>query len=331
MMVGVSRRTFVRATAGWLALTAVGLQAQPRRSGARVAVLLATNRSATTHLMKAFTGRMAELGWSEGKNIEYVVRYAENDAARFGPLAAELLAGKPDVLFAPFGPVALAAIKHDRRTPVVFALTIDPVGLGLVASLARPGGNATGLTTRGEQIIGKRLELLREVVPSMRRVGVLIDRELSTARTEMEVAELQRAASDLGMQVVLERYGIKDELRPAVDRLKRNGADAIFGMAEQYGRRRELVTQVTHAGLAGCYNSTDYVNAGGLMALGPKYEDRYRRAADYVDKILRGAKPSDLPVEEASTLELVVNAKAAKALGIKIPNSVLLRADRVIE
>jgi putative ABC transport system substrate-binding protein len=281
--------------------------------------------------MKAFTVRMAELGWTESKNIEYFLRYAENDASRFGPLAAELFAGKPDVLFAPFGPAAVAAIKHDRRTPVVFALTIDPVALGLVQSLARPGGNATGVGTRSEEVIAKRLQLIKEVLPAVRRVGVLINPELSTARTEMELAELQRAASQLGLQLIFERYGIKDELRPAIGRLKHNGAEAIFGMAEQYGRQRELVTEVALAGLPASYNSTDYVNAGGLMALSTSYADRYRKAADYVDKILRGIKPSALPVELASTLELVVNAKAAKALGITIPNSVLIRADRVIE
>jgi putative ABC transport system substrate-binding protein len=331
MTAGAARRTFVRATAGWLALTAVGLKAQPRRLGARVAVLLATNRNATNHLMKAFTGQMADLGWMEGKNIEYLVRYAENDAGRFGPLASELLAEKPDVVFAPYGPAAMAARKRDLRTPVVFALTTDPVALGLVASLGRPGGNATGVSTRGEELIAKRLQLMKQVIPSMRSVGVLIAQENATLRTEVEIAELQQAANAFGVQLLFERYLIKDDLGKVLEHLKRQGVDAIFGMPEQYGRREEFVAQVARARLPTSYNSADYVDAGGLMSLGPSFEDRYRRAALYVDKILRGAKPSDLPVEQASSVELTLNAKTAKTLGITIPHSVLLRADRVIE
>ena len=329
MTVPPSRRRLVLATLG--AMAAARLYAEPRSSRARVGVLLATNRQSTRHLMSAFTARMTERGWVEDRNIEYPVRYAENDARRFGPLARELLAQQLDVLFAPFGPAALAAKKLDRHTPIVFALTTDPVGLGLVADLARPGGNATGVCTRGEELIAKRLQLLNEVAAPVRRIGALIHRELWTARTEMELTELKRAAGALGIEVIIRPYAENEDFGPALEALKRSGAEAVFGMPEQYGRRAQFVAEVARVRLPASYPSADYVHAGGLMALAPSYPDRYRRAADYVDRILRGAKPSELAVEQASTLNLTLNAKAARALGLAIPQSVLLRADEVIE
>lgn len=324
------RALLLAAAAGMVSTQTTGfLHAAERR---RVAILLATNAKSTQHLLEAFTSRMRELGWVEGKNIEYLVRYAEGQAARFAPIARDLLGGNPDVLFAPYGPAALAAMRHGLPTPIVFALTIDPVAMGLVTSLARPGGTATGVSTRGEEVIAKRLELLREIVPSVRRLGLVITEDLVTrTRTPLELAELQRAAGRLGIEIVVERHGNKDELGRVIDRLKRSGVDAIWGMPEQYAQRAELVAHAIRAKLPGSYNSSEYVEAGGLFSLAPSFPGRYRQAANYVDKILRGARPAELPVEQASTLELTLNLSTAKALGIAMAPGILLRADRVIE
>jgi putative ABC transport system substrate-binding protein len=325
------RRTVVLGAAAGAMLAAVGVRAQTalRR---RVAVLIATDAKSTAHLFDAFAGRMRELGWVEGSNIEYVVRYAESRSATFGPLAGELLAATPDVLFAPYGAAAVAALRHGTPTPIVFALTTDPVGHGLVASLARPGGTATGVSTRGDEVIAKRLELLRDIVPSVKRIGLLINEELATRfRTSLEVDGLKRAAERVGIDVVMERYNTREDLGGAIDKLVRRRVDSLWGMPEQYGQRAELVSHTMRARLPGSYNSSEYVEAGGLFSLAPSFPGRYRQAAGYVDRILRGAKPGELPVEEASTLEFTLNLKAARALGLKVPPAVLLRADRVIE
>lgn len=329
----MNRRNFVHLAAGLL-VAIPAAHAQTRKK-ARLAVLLHTNPEGTRHLLAAFIDRLAELGWTEGKNVEFLVRYAEGDAGRHAPLVAEVLAQKPDVIYASFGPFALAAKKQTAELPIVFSMVDDPVAMGLAATLARPGGNVTGVTTRGRELAGKRLEILREVVPSLRRIGVT--GLVSTPEHRAILDEVGRAAGKLGVEVVeavKAQWALSDHaaLGPAIAELVRHRVDALLGLTYLiYPLHREFVQQVAHAKLPAIYDAEEFVQAGGLMSLSVSFIDRFREAANYVDRILRGAKPADLPVQEPMRFAFTVNLKTAKALGLRIPQSVLARADRVIE
>lgn len=326
----MKRRALLLGAAGAALAATLNVAAQsPRR--ARVAVLIATNPEATRRLMRTFTARMSELGWAAEKNIEYSVRFAEGRSERFASMAAEALVDKPDLIFAPFGPVAREVVMRSRAMPVVFAIVTDPVSLGLVQSLPRPGGNATGVTTRSSDLAVKRVQLLKEIFPGLRRIGYLVNREGTEVTARETLAEMNRAAGQLSVRIVSVEMSIGDAFGPAIDRLRSEGAEAVLGELYQYGRRREFLDAIARAKLPAVYATNEFVDEGGLMSLSVSLEDRYRAAAVYVDRILRGAKPADLPVEEPTRHELVVNLKAARSLGIKIPTSILVRADRVIE
>jgi putative ABC transport system substrate-binding protein len=308
----------------------ISIHAQQPRP-ARVAVLISTNPQATRRLMRTFTTRMAELGWVSGKSIQYSLRFAEGRSERYPAMAAEALAEEPDLVFAPFGPVAREVVARSRTVPIVFAIVTDPIVLGLVKSLARPGGNATGVTTRSSELAVKRVQLLKEVLPALRRVGYLVNREGTEVTARETLGEMNRATSQLGIQIVSAEMGVADPFRPAINRLRARGAEAILGELYQYGRRREFLDAIADARLPAVYATNEFVDEGGLMSLSVSLDDRYRAAAGYVDRILRGAKPADLPVEEPTRHELVVNLNAARSLGLKIPASILVRADRVVE
>jgi putative ABC transport system substrate-binding protein len=273
--------------------------------------------------------RLHELGWTDGRTVAIQYRWAEGRAERSAELAAELARLKVDVIVTG-GNAALAAKQASSAVPIVFALVDDPVGMGLVASLARPGGNVTGLSFQAADLAGKRLALLREVVPGLRRLAIMANVEYPNAASEMR--EVQIAARTLGIDATTFEIRRAEDIAPAFEALKHR-ADALYvvGDALVITHRVRINTLALIARLPTIYVIREYVEAGGLMSYGPNLADGYRRAADYVDKILRGAKPGDIPVELPTNFDLVLNLTTAKALGLTIPESFLLRADEVIE
>lgn len=286
----------------------------------------------------AFEERLAELGWIQGRNIEFILRYTYFSSVladrfrAYRSVVAEVLSQKPDLIYAPLGPVALAAKQLTKDVPIVFSLVDDPVASGLVASLRRPDGNVTGVTTRSRELSGKRLQTLKEVVPHLRRIG-LVRTQLSLEGL-IAIDGINQAAAQLGLQMVsADHYhsGSPDVARKLAD-LKARGADAIVGLSYLHWHiQQELVDQASLARLPAVYDAVEFVEAGGLMSIVPSFEERYRAAAGYVDRILRGGKPGDLPVEEPTTFPMTVNLRAAKMLGLALPQALLLRADRIIE
>jgi putative ABC transport system substrate-binding protein len=264
--------------------------------------------------------------------IEY--RSAEGKLGRFPALVAELVALKVDVIVVAGTPASLAAKQATRTLPIVFATAADPVGSGLVTSLARPGGNITGLSILSPELVGKRLELLKQAVPGVSRVAVLWQPGGHDERTDKDILkDAEVAARALGVRLqVVEARGPEDFDRAFSDMTRaRAGALTVLTGIMFLNERRRLVDLAAEKRLPAVYGGRDFVDAGGLMAYGPNLADLYRRAATYVDKILKGAKPGDLPVEQPTKFELVINLKTAKALGLTIPQSVLERADEVIQ
>ena len=280
----------------------------------------------------AFRNRLAEAGWVEGRDIEYVFAYDHGDSARHEKMIADLLARKPSVLMAVFGNVALVAMKQTRDVPIVFAISSNPEKIGLVASLARPGGNVTGVSTREVEILGKRVELMREISPVIRRIAVLTNPSSPTI-AESYVRNYTEQAAKFGIQVMVAEARSAEELRPAFDRMAKEGAQGLLTVADsvQLQLREQIAAHAARLRLVAVYVVRDFVEAGGLASYGINLEEQYRRAAVHVDKILRGAKPADLPVEEPTHFHLAVNLKAARAQGLKLPQSVLVRADEVVE
>ena len=273
--------------------------------------------------------RLHELGWTDGRTVEIRYRWAEGRAERWAEIAAEFVRLKVDVIVTG-GNAAVAAKQASSAVPIVFALVDDPVGLGLIASLARPGGNVTGLSIQNPDLAGKRVELLREVVPGLRRLAIMANVELPSAASEMR--EVQTAARTLDLDATTFPIRRAEDIAPAFEALK-GSADALYivGDGLVITHRVRINTLALIARLPTIYPVREYVDAGGLMSYGPNFPDQFRRAADYVDKILRGAKPGEIPVEQPTKFDLVINLTTAKALGLTIPESFLLRADEAIE
>jgi putative ABC transport system substrate-binding protein len=286
--------------------------------------------SAWSHWVAAFAQRLHELGWIEGRAVAIEYRWAEGRGERFAEIAAEFVRLKVDVIITVGS--AVAATKQVTSTiPIVFAIAVDPVGSGMVASLARPGGNATGISVQSTELAGKRLEILREVLPDFRRLAIIAN--VGYPAAVLETNEVQVAARKLGLDVV-DKLEIRkpEDVAPAFDALK-GGAQALYvcGDALVDALRARVNTLALGARLPTIYPNREYLQAGGLMSYGANFSDLFRRAADLVDKILRGANPADIPVEQPTKFELVINLTAAKALGLKIPEAFLLRADELIE
>ncbi len=311
----------------------VAAEAQQAAKVARIGYL-ATNLAANPHLLEAFRQGLRDLGYVEGRNLVIEYRSAEGNLERLPALAAELVALKVDVIVGPGTPHALAAKQATRALPIVFAFAADPVTSGLVTSLARPGGNVTGLSNLTPELVGKRLELLTQAVPGVSRVAVLWQpggRDERTDKDILKAAEVAARALGVRLQFV-EARGPADIDRAFSDMTRaRAGALTVLSSTMFFSERRRLVDLVAKNRLPAVYPFREFVDAGGLMAYGPNVADMYRRAATYVDKILKGAKPGDLPVEQPAKFELVINLKIAKALGLTIPQSVLGRADQVIQ
>ena len=274
--------------------------------------------------------RLRELGWIEGRTIAIEYRWAEGRTERAAEIAAELVQRKVDVIVTSGTAVVVATMQATSVIPIVFAAAGDPVGTGLIASLARPGGNVTGLSTQEADVSGKKLELLREVVPGLGRLALLGN--VGNPSVVLDMREAQAAARTLGLEVTTLEIRRGEDIVPAFEAL--NGREealyVVFDALVNTPRIR-INTLALAARLPTMHGIRDYVEAGGLMSYGTNFPDLFRRAADYVDKILRGAKPADLPVEQPTKFDLVINLTTAKALGLTIPESFLLRADEVIE
>ena len=323
----MKRRTFITllgaATAAW------PLAARAQQKLPTIGYLGTAAAAAWAPWTAAFVQRLHELGWTDGRTVEIRYRWAEGRAERWAEIAAEFVRLKVDVIVTG-GNAAVAAKQASSAVPIVFALVDDPVGLGLIASLARPGGNVTGLSIQNPDLAGKRVELLREVVPGLRRLAIMANVELPSAASEMR--EVQTAARTLDLDATTFPIRRAEDIAPAFEALK-GSADALYivGDGLVITHRVRINTLALIARLPTIYPVREYVDAGGLMSYGPNFPDQFRRAADYVDKILRGAKPGEIPVEQPTKFDLVINLTTAKALGLTIPESFLLRADEVIE
>jgi putative tryptophan/tyrosine transport system substrate-binding protein len=277
----------------------------------------------------AFVGQLRKLGWIEGRTITIEYRWSQARPERAAEIAAEFVRLKVDVIVT--SGTAVPTVKQATAViPVVFAITIDPVGTGLVASLARPGGNVTGLSVQQADIAGKRLELLREVVPRLRRLAIIVD--VGFAQGVLEMGEVKATARTLGLEVTPLEIRRAEDIAPAFEALKAQ-ADAVYVVVNALvsANRTRIITLALGARLPTIFNTRDFVQAGALMSYGPNYSDMFRRTADLVDKILRGTKPGDIPVEQPTKFEFVVNLTTAKALGLEVPPTLLARADEVIE
>ena len=329
-MSGIGRREFViliggSAVAAW----PVKARAQQPAKLPTIGFLGTAAASAWGPWTAAFVQRLHELGWIEGRTVAIQYRWAEGRADRWAEIAAEFVRLKVDVIVTG-GNAAVAAKQASSAVPIVFARVDDPVGLGLIASLARPGGNVTGLSIQNPDLAGKRVELLREVVPGLRRLAIMANVELPSAASEMR--EVQTAARTLDLDATTFPIRRAEDIAPAFEALK-GSADALYVVGDGLviTHRVRINTLALIARLPTIYPVREYVDAGGLMSYGPNFPDQFRRAADYVDKILRGAKPGEIPVEQPTKFDLVINLTTAKALGLTIPESFLLRADEAIE
>jgi putative tryptophan/tyrosine transport system substrate-binding protein len=288
-----------------------------------------TTASAWGPWTAAFVQRLRELGWIEGRNLTIEYRWADARSERFAEIAAEFVRLKVDVIVTG-GNAAVAAKQASSAVPIVFALVDDPIGMGLIASLSRPGGNVTGLAVQATDLAGKRLALLREIVPGLRRLAIMANVDYPSAGLEM--GEIQTAAGMLGLEVAPLEIRRAEDIAPAFEALKgRAAALYVVGDALVMTHRVRINTLALAARLPTSFNYREYVEAGGLMSYGANLSDLFRRAADYVDKILPGAKPGDLPVEQPTRFSLIINLTTAKALGLEISPTLLARADEVIE
>ena len=294
----------------------------------RVGILFASSKSSLN--LQAFLQELQRLGYIEGQNVSIVSRFAEGNFERLPALAVELVAQNVDIVFAGSTVVVQAAQRATASIPIVFAVAADPVSSGFVSSLARPGGNITGMSNLSRELSAKRVQILKEMAPKASRVAVLTSDDAPVAH---QLAEIQDVAKQLGVNVLPTKLLSRDDLGNAHKLLRNWRADAIvvIDSSTNYFNRKLLVEFAAQARLPAIYAASQYVDAGALISYGANLEDLYRRAAQYVDKILKGAKPADLPVEEPTKFDMVVNMKTAKALGIKIPQSILVQATKVIE
>jgi len=295
-----------------------------------VGFMVSGSQATYTQNVAAFVQRMRELGWTDGDNVAIVYRWAEGVNERYAQIAAEFIKLKVDVIVTSGSEGIGAAKQATAAIPIVFAVTADPVAIGLVESLAHPGGNVTGLSGETTDFARKEIELLRELVPGLQRLAILTNP--NSPGIMAETASVQAAARTVGLDVVTLLVRQPEEIMAAFDGLK-SKADALYCVPGPLMRTNcvRIVTLALAAKLPAIYGGRDYVDAGGLISYGPDPVDNYRRAANFVDKILRGTNPADIPVEQPTKLLLFVNLTTAKALGLTIPQSILLRADDVIE
>jgi putative ABC transport system substrate-binding protein len=324
----VRRREVIAGIAGAAAWPLAASAQQPGRLPT-IGFLGQSTSSNWTQWTGAFVQRLRELNWIEGRNVAIEYRWAEGRSERLAEFAAEFVRLRVDVIVTG-GSGAIAAKQVTSTIPVVFAVAVDPVGSGMVASLARLGGNVTGLSIQSSDLAGKRLELLREVLPGLRRFAIIANVAYSGA--VLEIGEAQAAARKLGIDVDVLEIRRAEDIAPAFGTLK-NGAEALYVCPDPLVNANHARVNILAVGarLPTIHAFRDFLAAGGFMSYGPDNADLFRRAGDYVDRILRGAKPADLPVEQPTKFEFVLNLSTARALGLTIPPTLLARADEVIE
>ena len=327
----MDRRTFIGVVAGRLLAVPVAAEAQPAGRVYRIGFLGNSTAALEANLVGPFREGLRDLGYVEGRNVLIEYRWAEGKYDRFPALIGELLALKVAVIVTAGTPATLAVKKATTSVPLVMLAVGDPVGTGIVPSLSHPGGNITGLTAISTEMDAKRLELLREVVPSVSYIALLWN-----AGSPLQVLaekQVQAAAQVLRMRVLSLGVKTEEEIKSALAVMARERPDALLVLADRLllHHRALIMDFATRHRLPGVHAYRELVEAGGLMSFGPSYADMHKRAAYFVDRILKGAKPGDLPVERPLTFELVINLKTARALGLTIPQSLLQRADQVIE
>ena len=327
----MKRREFIILVGASTVVWPLAARAQRSAKVPRVGFLGNSTAALEANLIGPFREGLRELGYEDGRNIVIEYRWAEGRYDRFPALIAELIAAKVDVIVTAGTPASLAVKKATTSIPLVMIAVGEPVETGLVASLARPGGNITGVTSIAPEIEGKRLELLREVVPSVSHIAVLWN--AGSPVQVIQERETRAAAQVLGMKMLSLGVRTREQIEEAFATIVRERPHALLVLADRLflHHRMRIMQFASQQRLPGVHAYRELVEAGGLMSYGPSYADMHRRAAAYVDRILKGTRPADLPVERPAKFVLVVNLKAAKALGLTIPPSVILRADTVIE
>jgi putative ABC transport system substrate-binding protein len=322
----MKRREFI-ALLGSAVVSPYPARAQQVRT---IGLLGSGSEAAQRQWTAAFVQRMAQLGWNEGGNLKIAYRWADGQNARFAELAAELVKLNVDLILTHNTLPTLAAKQATSGIPIVFATAGDPVSSGIVAGLARPGGNVTGLSGQAPDTAGKRIELLRELTPGLERLGVLS--ETGNPYAALDVKEVERAARSFNIQVQTAALEPGEEIDVALNALK-GSVHGLYVLPTPvfFAHRVQLNVRSLAAGLPTMYVIREYVEAGGLISYGPNWPSMWRRAADLVAKILNGAKPGDIPIEQPTQFDLVINARTAKALGLTVPPTLLGRADEVIE
>jgi putative ABC transport system substrate-binding protein len=327
------RRDFITLPGGTTAIRPIAAWAQQRERIARIGVLMsvAADDPEGQARIAAFRQGLQKLGWAEGQNVRIDVRWALGDAALERKMATELVTLTPDVILATASPTVAALQAATRTVPIVFAHSVDPVGAGFVDSLPRPGGNATGFVLFEYSIGVKWLELLKEIAPSVTRVAVIRDPVIAAGIGQF--GAIQSVAPSLGVELTPVNLRDRDEIERAISAFAQspNGGLIVTAAPLATVHRDLIITLAAKHKLCAVYNLRSYVTAGGLISYGTDIYDLYRRAAGYVDRVLKGEKPSDLPVQAPTKFETVINMKTAKALGITMPASLLTRADEVIE
>lgn len=326
----MKRRDFIALIGGVGAAWPLAVHAQQPAKQPIIGFLGANTSAAQTKSTAALVQRLRELGWIDGRNVSIEYRWAEGRFERSPEIIAELVRLKADVIVTHAPLNVIAAKRATSVIPIVFAAVGDPVGIGVVASLARPGGNVTGLSLQSADLAGKRLELLREVIPGLRRLAILINAPSPNA--VVEISEVKAAIPKLDVEVAVLEIRRAEDIAPAIEGLK-NGADALYVQTDPLfnTNRARISALALDAKLPTISGTREYVAAGNLMSYGANFTDLFRRAGDYVDKILRGASAGDLPVQQPTKFDLIVNLKTAKALGLELPPTLLARADEVIE
>jgi putative ABC transport system substrate-binding protein len=325
----VKRRAFITLIGGAAVAWPVRARAQQPAKLPTIGFLGASTPSAWSQWTAAFVQRLRELGWTEGRTVAIQYRWAEGRSERYTDIAAEFVRLKVDVIVT-VGSAVAAAKQVTSTIPIVFAIAVDPLGSGMVDSLARPGGNVTGLSVQSTELAGKRLEILREALPDLRRLAIIGD--VGYAGSVLEIAQVKAAADKVGLQIDVLEIRRAADIVPAFQALK-SGAEALYvcPSALVNANFTRINVMALGARLPTFHASRDFLAAGGFMSYGSNYADQFRHAAEFVDKILKGAKPADLPVQQPTKFELVINLTAAKALSITIPETFLARADEVIE
>jgi putative tryptophan/tyrosine transport system substrate-binding protein len=321
----ISRREFITLLGG---AAAWPLAARAQQKLPTIGYLGSTPRGPESQRDAALLQRLRELGWTEGRTVAIEYRWAENRMERYAEIATEFVRLKVDVIVT-FGTAVPAFKQATSAIPIVFTIDADPVGRGLVASLARPGNNVTGLSAQSTDLVGKRLEILRELLPKRLRLAVMAN--VGFPGAVQETAEVQMAAAKLDHEVVVLEVRRAEDIAAAFESLK--GIDALYvcGDLLTFTNRTRISTFAQSARLPTIHGTGEFVEAGGLVSYGVNYVHLYRRAAEHIDKILRGTKPADIPIEQPTKFDLVINLASAKALGLEVPPTLLARADEVIE